>query len=96
MNQWETEKTATWVNFGPFTLQGTIAMVIQGVPTKATVSIFVGNDHVEGLIVEQQIEGDPSLAELRSHALIFGMNWLTGIKTEFNKLLHNAGPATFV
>jgi hypothetical protein len=96
MSEWETEKTATWVNFGPFTLQGTVAMVIRGVPTKATVSIFVATDHVEGLLVEQQIDGEPTLAELRSHALVFGMKWIAELSGEFNKILHSTGPKTFL
>ena len=96
MSEWHTEKSATWMTFGPFTLQGTVAMVIRGTPTKATVSIFIANDHVEGLIAEQQIDGDPTLPQLRHEAIKFGLEWLGQINGAFNAFTRDLHPGTFL
>lgn len=74
---------STWIQFGPFQLQGVRADFEEGDSISAAIQLV---DSDGNTIAEQEVDGDPSLAELRMFAKPFVMSWVGQLKTALDQL----------
>lgn len=79
MDKWQTNKQAdaTWIQFGPYQLQGVRADNIDGEILAACVQII--DDH-GNTIAETECDGNPELWQLRFRAVAFAETWLATLQ----------------
>lgn len=75
---------STWIQFGPYQLQGVRADFEEGEPISAAIQLV---DHDGNTIAEQEVDGDPTLADLRMFAGPFMMQWVGELNMALDRLL---------
>jgi hypothetical protein len=68
------DSTATWIQFGPYQLQGVRADCKDDMdPIHAAIQII---DDLGATVAEEELTGDPDILFLRLRALAFAQEWL--------------------
>lgn len=82
---WQTnsERTATWIQFGPYQLQGIRADNVEGEELAACVQII---DSDGNTISELECEGDLELWQLRFRAVHFAEAWVKALSQSLAEL----------